>query len=187
MRLSGGVHGGRRLSAPPDARPTEGRVREALFAIWMHLLPDARLLELFAGSGAVALEAVGRGALSALCVEQATRALAVVERNIRRLGEEAAVEVRRGDLPTDLGRLVDEGLRFDLIFADPPYRFADYSGVVAAVGPLLVAGGELAVEHAARRELPLEVGTAGSAAHLVRVDQRRYGESALSFYRHGPE
>lgn len=201
VRLSGGEHGGRLLKVPPDVRPTEGRVREALFAIWMHALPDATLLDLFAGSGAVALEAVGRGALAALCVEKAPASLAVLERNVADLGEAGAVQVRAGELPEELDRLVEEGRRFDLVFADPPYRFPDYDTLVAGVAPLLTPGGELAVEHAVRREMPVEVGPGpGSKAgpgrrsrplkrsgHMVRVDQRRYGESGLSFYRPGPE
>jgi len=179
------------LKSPADARPTEGRVREALFAIWMHALPDATLLDLFAGSGAIALEALGRGALAALCVEKAPESLAALERNIADLGEVGAVQVRSGELPGELDRLVEEGRRFDLAFADPPYRFPDYEILVAGVAPLLTPGGELAVEHAVRREMPLEVrprrGSGPRAGHMVRVDQRRYGESGLSFYRHGPE
>lgn len=179
VRLSGGEHGGRVLSVAGDVRPTEGRVREALFAIWAPLLPDARFLDLFAGTGAVALEAVGRGALSAVCIEEDRRCLAVLERNVRRLGEEGAVEVRRGTLPAALSRLPETD-SFDLVFADPPYRFTEYAVLLAAVAPLLAADGEVAIEHSARRELPLE------AAGLVRVDVRRYGESGLSFYRRGP-
>jgi 16S rRNA (guanine966-N2)-methyltransferase len=192
VRLSGGEHGGRVLSVASDVRPTEGRVREALFAIWTPLLPGARFLDLFAGTGAVALEAVGRGALDAVCIEAEPRTLAVLERNVRRLGEEAAVEVRRGTLPEALTRLAGEddavpARRFDLVFADPPYRFADHAGLLAAVAPLLAPEGEVAVEHSARRELPLEVAAPRTAAGLlVRVDVRRYGESALSLYRHGP-
>ena len=188
VRLSGGEHGGRVLSVAGDVRPTEARVREALFAIWTPLLAEARVLDLFAGTGAVALEAVGRGALSALCIEEAPRCLAVLERNVRRLGEEAAVTVRRGSLPGALARLAAEAKAappFDLAFADPPYRFADHATLLAALAPLLAAEGEAAVEHSARRELPLQVGPAG-AAGLVRVDVRRYGGSALSLYRHGP-
>jgi 16S rRNA (guanine(966)-N(2))-methyltransferase RsmD len=201
VRLSGGEHGGRVLSVASDVRPTESRVREALFAVWTPLLPNARFLDLFAGTGAVALEAVGRGALGALCIEADRRALAVLERNVRRLGEEGVVEIRRGTLPDALARLTGDGEaqtvggagtaapvdRFDLVFADPPYRFADHAALLAAVAPLLAPDGEVAVEHSARRELPLEVPAPGTAAgRLVRVDVRRYGESSLSFYRHGP-
>lgn len=186
VRLSGGEHGGRRLATPRGARPTVGRVREALFSIWGERLHGARVLELFAGSGAVALEAVGRGALSAVCIEGDRRALTVLERNVSRLGERGVVEVRRGRLPDDLARLAAEGARFDLVYADPPYRFPDYPALIAAVAPLLAEHGELVVEHAARRELPAEVEADGTSGTMVRVEVRRYGESAVSFYRRGP-
>ena len=97
------------------------------------------------------------------------------------------MQVRAGELPGELERLLEEGRRFDLVFADPPYRFPDYESLISGVAPLLAPGGELAVEHAVRREMPLEVGELGAADHMVRVDQRRYGESGLSFYRPGPE
>lgn len=198
MRLSGGEHGGRRLSAPTGARPTGGRVREALFSIWGERLRGARVLDLFAGSGAVALEAIGRGALSALCVEGSRRAVAVLERNVARLGERGVVDVRCAKLPQELVALDREGARFDLVYADPPYRFPDYPGLIAAVAPLLADDGELVVEHSARRELPAVVRPQEGAGDgegappttlpgsLVRVDARRYGESAVSFYRRGP-
>lgn len=177
VRLSGGEHGGRILPVPAGVRPTEGRVREALFSIWGPRLAGARLLDLFAGSGAVALEAVGRGALAALAVERAHRALEVLEANVERLGEQGAVEVRKGVLPALLATLAEAGERFDLVFADPPYDYRDYPALIAAVTPLLAADGELVVEHSVRRGLPFE------AAGLVRADERRYGETGLSFFR----
>ena len=179
VRVTGGELRGRVVAVPGEARPTEGRVREALFSIWRERLEGARVLDLFAGSGVVALEAASRGALAVVAVEMAPRSVAVLEQNVRRTGMEGIVEVRRGVLPAELERL-GEGGPFDLVYADPPYRYPDYAELVAAVAPLLAADGEAAVEHASRRELPAEVGD------LVRVDVRRYGESALSFYRRGP-
>lgn len=179
VRVTGGELRGRVVAVPGDARPTESRVREALFSIWRERVEGGRVLDLFAGSGIVALEAASRGALAVVAVEMAPRSVAVLEQNVRRTGTDGLVAVRRGVLPADLARLADEG-PFDLVYADPPYRYPDYAELVAAAAPLLTAEGELAVEHASRRELPLEV------AGLVRVDVRRYGESALSFYRRGP-
>jgi 16S rRNA (guanine966-N2)-methyltransferase len=180
VRVTGGTHRGRGLEVPPGARPTEGRVREALFSIWRETLeapPGARVLDLFAGSGIVGLEAAGRGALRVLCVDQDVRAVKAVAANAARLGE-ALVEVRRLTLPAGLARLAAEGEGpFDLAFADPPYVFNAYEPLLAALQPLLAPGGEAVVEHSSRRELPLTV------AALVRTDVRRYGESALSFYR----
>lgn len=174
VRITGGEGKGRSLAVPPGARPTEGRVREALFSIWQERLPGARVLDLFAGSGVVGLEAVGRGALSAVCADEDPRSVKAIERNAAALG--TPVTIRRLPLPAGLARLAREG-PFDLIFADPPYAFQDYGKLLAAAASLLASDGEIAVEHSTRGELPLETG------ELVRVDVRRYGESSLSFYR----
>jgi 16S rRNA (guanine966-N2)-methyltransferase len=168
----GGALRGRGLVVPPGARPTEGRVREALFSIWSDRLENARVLDLFAGSGVVGLEAVSRGALSVLAVDDNLRVVKILEENASRLGER--IEVRRLALPAGLARLTGP---FDLVFADPPYAFEAYGELLAGVLRLLAPDGEVVVEHSTRRELPLEAGP------LVRVDVRRYGESSLSFYR----
>lgn len=180
VRVTGGLHRGRYLAVPPGARPTEGRVREALFSIWREPLDGgARLLDLFAGSGVVGLEAAGRGALRVVCVEKDRRSFSLLQSNRDRLGE-ALVEIRRGELPGALAEMMARGDGpFDLVFADPPYRFSAYAELLAAVEPLLAEHGEVAIEHSARTAMPAEVGG------LIRVDERRYGESALSFYRHG--
>lgn len=176
----GGEFRGRGLAVPPGARPTEGRVREALFSIWSDRLDGARVLDLFAGSGIVALEAIGRGALSAFAVDDNLRAIKILEANATRLGE-GLLQIRRLTLPAGLARLVEQRAGpFDLAFADPPYNFNQYEELLRGVVPLLAIDAEVAVEHSSRRELPLEV------AMLTRVDVRRYGESAISFYRLGP-
>lgn len=172
VRVTGGAFRGRGLAVPPGARPTEGRVREALFSIWNDRLENARVLDLFAGSGVVGLEAVGRGALSAVAVDGDLRTIKILEENAARLGER--IEVRRLTLPAGLARLTGP---FDLVFADPPYAFESYAELLAGVAPLLAPDGEVVVEHSTRREMPLEAGP------LVRTDVRRYGESSLSFYR----
>ncbi|HEY0553332.1 MAG TPA: 16S rRNA (guanine(966)-N(2))-methyltransferase RsmD [Thermoanaerobaculia bacterium] len=178
VRITGGEFRGRGLAVPPGARPTEGRVREALFSIWNDRLAGARVLDLFAGSGVVGLEALGRGALSALAVDQGLQAVKTLEANAAKLGE-GLLEIRRLTLPEGLARLPPGA--FDLVYADPPYNFAAYGELLEAVAPLLAQDGEIAVEHSSRRELAIEVGP------LTRVDVRRYGESAISFYRRGPE
>ena len=178
VRVTGGAHKGRGLAVPPGARPTEGRVREALFSIWNDRLEGARVLDLFAGSGVVGLEAVGRGALSALLIDENLRAIQTLESNLARVGEKT-VEIRRLTLPGGLGRLTEAG-PFDLIYADPPYNFQPYEALIAGAAPLLATDGEMVVEHSSRRDLPVQAG------ELVRVDTRKYGESSLSFYRRGP-
>jgi len=181
VRVTGGELRGRVLAVPPGARPTEGRVREALFSIWGERIGGARFLDLFAGSGVVSLEAAGRGARSVLAVDGEARAVRTLTENARGAGADLfaqRIEVRRLSLPAGLARLTAEpaGL-FDLVFADPPYAFGDYAVLLAAVAPLLVPGAEIAVEHSSRRELP------AAAGPLARSDLRRYGESSLSFYR----
>jgi 16S rRNA (guanine966-N2)-methyltransferase len=175
-------------------------VREALFSIWSESLPGCRFLDLFAGSGAVGLEAAGRGALRVVCVDQDVQAVRAIAANAGRIGE-SLVETRRLALPAGLAGLA--GLSgvggkggmggvpaaggdaragapadaFDLVFADPPYRFDAFEPLLLALPPLLAPGAEVAVEHSARRQLPLTAGP------LVRTGLRRYGESALAFYR----
>ena len=175
VRVTGGQHRGRGLAVPPGARPTEGRVREALFSIWSDRLEGARVLDLFAGSGIVGLEALSRGALSALCIDESLRSVQLMERNAGLLQEKTA-EVRRLTLPAGLARLVGAG-PFDLVYVDPPYNFNLYDELLAALPPLLATDAEVVVEHSSRRDMPVEAGP------LVKVETRRYGEGSLSFYR----
>lgn len=180
VRVTGGEFRGRSLVVPPGARPTEGRVREALFSIWSDRLEGARVLDLFAGSGIVGLEAIGRGALAALAVDETLGAVKTLEANAARLGERLLI-IRRLTLPAGLARLVAESAGpFDLVYADPPYNFNLYGELIEAVAPLLAQDADVAVEHSSRRDLPIEAGP------LTRVDVRKYGESAISFYRRGP-
>jgi 16S rRNA (guanine966-N2)-methyltransferase len=209
VRVTGGTFRGRALTVPAGVRPTEGRVREALFSIWRESLPGCRFLDLFAGSGVVGLEAAGRGALRVVCVDQDVQAVRAIAANAGRIGE-SLVETRRLGLPAGLrglaglGDVSGEGGKggtggkrgmggvpaaggdaragapagpFDLVFADPPYRFDAFEPLLLALPPLLAPGAEVAVEHSARRQLPLTAGP------LVRTELRRYGESALAFYR----
>lgn len=190
VRVTGGEYRGRNLEVPGGARPTEGRVREALFSIWRERLAGARLLDLFAGSGVVALEAAGRGAQRVVAIDSDPRSIRAIEENLRRLKVgRGVVAARRLTLPAGLARLAAElaaqpptqETRFDLVYADPPYSFPGYAALIAGVVPLLAEGGELAVEHSARTDLPEEAGP--SSERLARFDVRRYGESSLSFYR----
>jgi len=176
-RITGGELRGRVLDVGPGVRPTEGRVREALFSIWQETVPGSLFLDLFAGSGAAAFEALSRGAALAVLVEQAPAVLRCLERNARELGVGGRTKLRRGVLPGALRSLVERRERFDHVFADPPYVFDDHQRLLATAAPLLVAGGELALEHSARVEPP------GAAGSLALVGTRRYGESAISFYR----
>lgn len=176
VRITGGELRGRLVAVPAEVRPTGGRVREALFSIWGERVRGCRFLDLFAAGGVVGLEALSRGAREVVFVDSDPRALRALAANLRRVAA-ARVAVRRGRLPAELLRMASAGERFDIVFADPPYRFAAYPALLAALGPVLAAGGEAAVEHASREALPV------AAGEVSRVDDRRYGSSAVSFYR----
>lgn len=192
VRITGGELKGRVVKVPASARPTEGRVREALFSMWAQEVPGSRLLDLYAGSGAVAVEAVSRGALTVVAVEGDGRAFRELEANLRQLGLRGVVEIHRGKLPGCLGPWVEEGRSpFHFIFADPPYaqgaHEGGYEALLRAAARLLAPEGQMAIEHSARVELPRELEIRWLASqetrHLVRADVRSYGESGLSFYR----
>jgi 16S rRNA (guanine966-N2)-methyltransferase len=181
VRLSGGRFGGLWLEVPAGIRPTAGRVREALLSIWQPALPGARFLELFAGSGAVGLEALGRGAKSVILVDSDPKVVKELRRNLPRVAPRQPWRVLRLDLPRGLSSpaVTDLG-PFDLIFADPPYRFAAYAELVAAAAGVLAPGGQLAVEHSSRAEWPDP-----DVASLGRRRRSRYGETSLTFYQAG--
>ena len=175
IRVSAGSIKGRRLETPAGIRPSEGKVKEALFSIWTEEIEGATFLDLFAGSGAMGIEAVSRGALAATFVESDRRAIVTLHRNVALLSPGAAT-VRPGDVDRVLDELVSERRRFDLIFADPPYVREPEPGFLVRCGRLLAPGGKIAFEHSSRVAAPVEAGD------LVRIETRRYGAAALSFY-----
>ncbi len=177
--MIGGRLRGRSLAVPPGIRPTSGRVREALAAVWQHRFEGTAVLDLFAGSGAFGIEAVSRGARRALCLEASPRSLAVLKGNLSKLDLAETIEARRADLPRDLLRLAQrEGGSFELVFADPPYDFADYEILLENAAPLLADEGELALEHSSRTRLPER-----TAALERQGEPRIYGESAITIYQ----
>jgi 16S rRNA (guanine(966)-N(2))-methyltransferase RsmD len=178
VRILSGSLKGRLLAVPPGARPSEGRLRAALFSIWGGELAQAEIVDLFAGSGAVGIEAVSRGALGALLVEQDRRARATLASNLRAVGL-GAPRIRILERPVEqaLEQLARDQERFDLVFADPPYSRTPTAELVAAVAAILVPGGGFALEHSARVRAPPDGG------ELIRLETRRYGESALTLYR----
>jgi 16S rRNA (guanine966-N2)-methyltransferase len=167
MRIVGGELRGRRLAIPADprVRPTAERVREAWMSILQEALPGARVLDLYAGSGALGLEALSRGATSAEFVELAPSSLAALKSNIEALGVAARATVHRGDALRFAGRLAPAS--YDVAFADPPYTRDDAVKLVALFRQAAFAR-ILAVEHPGRTELPGD-------------ETRRYGDSAITF------
>jgi 16S rRNA (guanine966-N2)-methyltransferase len=176
MRVVAGRLGGRSLRAVPGSatRPTSDRVREALFAVLGDRVEGARVLDLFAGTGALAVEALSRGAERAVLVEQAAPAVAVIRANLAALGLTEVARVRRTRAETYL-RTQRDG-PFDLVFLDPPYA----AGVGLVTGLLarlarnaLAPDATVVVEAAARAEPP--IWPAGMDADAP----RRYGDTAL--------
>jgi 16S rRNA (guanine966-N2)-methyltransferase len=177
MRVIAGRWGGRRLQAPPgDAtRPTSDRVREALFSVLADRVPGARVLDLFAGSGALGIEALSRGAAEATFVDSAPAALRAVRANLEALGAEA--QVHRSDARRFLRSASAAARYYDLVFLDPPYRLAGRLGDELTVAlPAVLAPGAAVVAESDRRA-PLELG-------LPLFDERRYGDTLIRI--HGP-
>ena len=181
MRIVAGTLGGRRLAAPAGraTRPTSEKVREAVFAILGEPPPDGQVLDLFAGSGAMALEALSRGAPRATLVETDRRALAALRANLRELELADRAEVIAGDV---LGFLRRDARRWTWVFVDPPYASPLAAATLDALGTgdRLAPGAVIVVEHDRRHDPP------ASAGNLVRTDQRRYGDTLVSFYRLAP-
>jgi 16S rRNA (guanine966-N2)-methyltransferase len=179
MRVIAGRLGGRRLKAPTGTvtRPTSDRVREALFGM-LGVLDGASVLDLFAGTGALGIEALSRGALKAVFVERDARAAAVLRENLRALGiDPHAADVRRGDALAALRAARASQETYDLVFIDPPYRQArDWESELSAILPsLLRPSGRVVVESDRRSPLRLP-------GELQR--QRRYGDTSITIHRH---
>lgn len=175
LRIVGGRLKGRRLSvSAATIRPTQERVREALFARWHGRLSDARFLDLYCGSGVVGIEGSSRGARVVGLVDQDIR---VATRNWQTL---------ISDPPLALKALLPQGLsrwpstwpaEWDLIFADPPYALDSFDRVVEAACQRLAQSAELCLEHSRHRPAPREV------ASGEMTGERRYGDTCLTFYR----
>jgi 16S rRNA (guanine966-N2)-methyltransferase len=174
MRVIAGAHRGRPLRAPRGAatRPTSDRVREALFSI----LGDMRgltVLDLFAGSGALAIEALSRGAAAATLVDRSGAAIEAIRRNLETLGIDA--EVVRADAVAWCEQAKRRARQYDLVFLDPPYRHGSLLGetLTTALGGVLTPGARVVAE-SDRRE-PLGLG-------LPLLDERRYGDTLIQIH-----
>lgn len=177
------IYGNRPLKTLPgrDTRPTVARVREAVFNIWQGAIAGCHWLDVCAGTGSMGAEALCRGAVRVVGIEQSSRACGVIRQNWQQVaGDGQTFEVIRGDVVKKLPTLI--GQTFDRIYFDPPYACDCYEPVLAAIAhyDLLAPGGELAVEHSPDRErfsvpLTLEI-----------CRQKVYGNTALTFLRCHP-
>ena len=182
IRITGGVWKGRVLAAPATIRATEAKVRQAFFNIMGPAMEGARLLDGFAGSGAVGLEALSRGAGFVAFIESDTEAALSIRDNLERLGSEFSREAWRIvhlDFERGLRQLAGVEPPFDLIWLDPPYRSEEGKNALNAVAgcDILAPAGIIAVEHHRRTDIPAAAGS------LQQWKQHRYGDTVLSFYR----
>jgi 16S rRNA (guanine966-N2)-methyltransferase len=175
MRIIAGTSKGRRLQAPtwPGLRPTSDKLRETLFNIVRTRVEGARVLDVFAGTGAIGLESLSRGAAAAVFVEHDRRAAALIEANAERCGVQDRCIVIRDTVERALAR--DLGGPFDLVMLDPPYDFEPLARVLSAAAKHLSPDGLMVLEHATRRTVPEVAG--------VRPTRTvRSGDSALTLF-----
>lgn len=179
MRIITGKYKGRSLVAPKsDARPTLDRAKETLFNILNGILPDAVVLDLFAGSGQLALECLSRGAKTAYLCDNDKEAHKAIWENFRKVGEKP--QLFCCDWQTCLNRL--NGAEVDIVFVDPPYKSGFYMPVLGKLQSenVVCSGGTVVCEHAFGDELPNTVGCFGLA------DSRKVGSVMFSFYKKNP-
>jgi 16S rRNA (guanine(966)-N(2))-methyltransferase RsmD len=174
MRVIAGSARGITLRAPRDAdtRPVTDRVKETLFGILGDRVPGARVLDLYAGSGALGVEALSRGAAHATFVERGREALASIRHNLERTGLAAEASVRGGDVLRYLAEAPE--VPFDLAFLDPPYAERAILAPLERLAPFLSPEASVVVKHFWRTEVPIPQG-------LRRWRERRFGETALTF------
>ena len=175
MRIVAGLYGGRKLIAPPgsETRPTSDRVREALFSVLGPSIQGTRVLDLYAGSGALGLEALSRGAAQAVFVDRSRKAIAAIRANLDALGIDA--EVRPIEARAALRAASARHEAYDLVFLDPPYSSAARVGAELSTRlPDVLAPGATVVCESARRQ-PL-------ALDLPLRDERRYGDTLIRIH-----
>ncbi len=177
MRIIAGTARGRRLEAPEgrDTRPTLDRVRENLFNMLQGKIRDARTLDLFAGSGALSLEALSRGAAFAVMADRDREACRVERKNAENLGFMDRVRLMRGDWEGTVRTLAAEGEKFDLIFLDPPYAMTDLRAMTEALKPLMAEGAWIVLEHQAKAE-------PRTAEGLIPVKERTWGYCGVKIF-----
>lgn len=172
LRVSGGEARGRRLKAPKNIRPTQGMVKQALFNIVGAGIEGANVLDLFAGSGAIGIEALSRGAAAVTFVDQQPRGLAILRQNLDALGFAAQSRVIRGDVVRWLEASPDAIKSADFVFLDPPYDDVVLDRALQVLDRE-VTGATVLAEHSRRQELP--------AMQRMRVDrERRYGDTVVT-------
>jgi 16S rRNA (guanine966-N2)-methyltransferase len=188
MRITGGRHRGRAVEAPAhlSTRPTQSKLRQALFNTLQAEIPGARVLDLFAGSGILSFEALSREAVHAVCVERARDAAKVIEENAAELGLESQITLITGAVERSVDQMVRGG-PFDVVLADPPYG-QDWERRLLSELPwdkLLVPGGFFCVEWGIQGsgKKNFDQVLAAEWPFLVKIREKLYGESVLTSFQ----
>ena len=180
MRVISGSAKGRKLKAPPglNTRPITDMIKGALFNVWGSEVIDAKLLDLFAGSGSVGIEALSRGAEKVVFVDKSNQAIKVIKENLSNCGFEKAGQLYQGDIFQALGALARQGERFNLIYIDPPFNnteiFCDVMEVLDKID-IFAPDHILVIRTPRKMEMP-------SFTRLIKYRQKSYGESSLHYY-----
>ena len=185
MRIIGGKHRGAKLYTLEglDTRPTLDRVKEPLFSILQFDLPDATVLDLFAGSGALGLEAISRGAKKAFLCDKSSKANHIIEQNVEKLREKSKVEIINKDYLDSLELLKKQKIKFDIIFLDPPYQtdFAEKTAEKIVQYGLLQKDGRIIIETDRKKEVVCQI----EKLDLFEIyDERKYGRAELIFLKY---
>lgn len=182
MRVISGSAKGRPLKAVPGmgTRPTTDKVKEAIFSMIGPYFEGGMALDLYAGTGGLAIEALSRGMDKAVLIDQDRKAVETIRENIERSGFTARAEVYRNDAMKALSVMAKRGLKFDLVFLDPPYRLTNMDLVMLQLQEkqLLADGAIIVVEHDAKHTYEPQIGA------LARSRYSEYGDTAVSIYRH---
>jgi len=177
LRVIAGAHKGRRLKTPTwdGLRPTSDRLRETLFNVVSPRLEGARVLDGYAGTGALGIEAISRGATSVTFIDEDRRAQALVDENLARCGIENGYAIIRASVARGIETLQAAGQVFDLVLLDPPYDL-DPARVLSGVEAIMAPDALLVLEHGRRQPVPAEAGRLRLGRDL------KSGDSALAFY-----
>lgn len=175
IRIISGKFGGRQIKSPDNSKthPMGERIRNAIFNSLGTIIQDADVLDAFAGTGAVGLEAISRGAKSATFIERDRLAQKILTQNINTVGANSQSTIIRASVSNWIKTSKD--LSYDVIFADPPYYDTQFSTITSLFG-LLKPNAYMILSHPGRSELPTKTG-------VVVVDNRSYGNAVLTFYR----
>lgn len=188
MRISAGHLKGKKINfkkaqktaAKQDTlRPTSSKVRESVFNIIGSLIVDAKFIDLYAGTGAVGIEALSRGASTVFFVEADRKRTEQIEKMLKDCGYSSKADIIKGEASAFITKAVKEGLKFDIIFLDPPYHSGELERILPQLsgGEMLNDEGIVIAEHLSKKKLPDEIG------NFVQKKAYKYGDTMLTLYR----